>query len=66
MSKQSDQVAIGFMRLTTAEQQDVIAKLTTFMGTPPSGQKQLTESFRVQAGLDLGPTSQGSCKCCGR
>ena len=66
MSKHSDQVALGFMRLTAAERTDVINKINEFVNTPDLRKSQLTESFRIQAGLDLGPLNQGGCRCCGK
>lgn len=67
MSKQSDQVAMGFMRLSAAERQDVVTKINEFINENDTDKrKELSESFRVQAGLDLGPTNQGGCRCCGK
>ena len=66
MSKQSDQVAMGFMRLSASERQDVATKINEFINASETGKRQLSERFRVQAGLDLGPTNQGGCQCCGK
>jgi len=66
MSKQSDQVAIGFMRLTVVERQEVVEKINEFINAPESNKVLLTESLRIKAGLDLGPIGQGGCRCCGK
>lgn len=66
MSKQSDQVVFGFMRLTAAERLDATTKLNEFIHTPELRKSQISESFRVQAGLDLGPMNQNGCRCCGK
>ena len=66
MSKHSDQVVLGFMRLTVEERADAIKKLNEFNNTPDLRKSLIVENFRVQAGLDLGPLNQGGCRCCGR
>jgi hypothetical protein len=66
MSKHSDQVVLGFMRLTVEERADAIKKLNEFVSTPDLRKSLIVENFRVQAGLDLGPLNQGGCRCCGR
>lgn len=66
MSKHSDQVALSFMRLTVEERADVIMKINEFLNTPDLRKSLITENLRVLAGLDLGPLSQGGCRCCGK
>ena len=66
MSKHSNQVVLGFMRLTAAERVEALGKINEFISTPDLRKSQISESFRVQAGLDLGPLSQNGCRCCGR
>lgn len=66
MSKHSDQVVLGFMRLTVEERADAIKKMNEFVNTAELRKSLVMESFKVQAGLDLGPLSQGGCRCCGK
>ena len=66
MSKHSDQVVLGFMRLTPVERSEALEKIHNFINTPDLRKSQLSESFRIQAGLDLGPLNQNGCRCCGR
>lgn len=66
MSKYSDQVVLGFMRLTADERADAIKKMNEFVNTTELRKSVAMESFRVQAGLDLGPLNQGGCRCCGK
>jgi hypothetical protein len=68
MSKQSDQVTLGFMRLTASERAEVFRKITEFQNTSDLRKSIVTEEFRVNAGLglDLGPMNTGGCRCCGR
>lgn len=66
MSKQSDQVTLGFMRLTAAERVEVFRKISEFQNTPDFRKSIVTEEFRVNNGLDLGPMNNGGCRCCGR
>lgn len=66
MSKQSDQVTLGFMRLTAAERVEVFRKISEFQNTPDLIKSIVTEEFMVTNGLDLGPMNNGGCRCCGR
>lgn len=66
MSKHSDQVVLGFMRLTAEERADAIKKMNEFVNASEIRKSVVMESFRVQAGLDLGPLNQGGCRCCGK
>lgn len=66
MSKHSDQVVLGFMRLSTEDRADAIKKINDFFNTAELKKSLVMESFRVQAGLDLGPLNQGGCRCCGK
>ncbi len=66
MSKHSDQVVLGFMRLSAEDRGDAIKKMNEFLNTAELRKSLVMESFRVQAGLDLGPLNQGGCRCCGK
>lgn len=66
MSKHSDQVVLGFMRLTPEERAEAIKKLNEFINTPDLRKSLIVENFRAQTGLDLGPLNQGGCRCCGK
>lgn len=66
MSKHSDQVVFGFMRLSADERADAIKKMNDFIETSELRKSLVMESFKVHAGLDLGPLSQGGCRCCGK
>mgnify|MGYP000925918160 CR=1 FL=1 len=66
MSKHSDQVVLGFMRLSAEDRADAIKKMNDFLDTAEPKKSVVMESFRVKAGLDLGPLNQGGCRCCGK
>ena len=66
MSKHSDQVVLGFMRLTVEERADAIKKMNEFFNAAEFRKSLVMESFKVQAGLDLGPLNPGGCRCCGK
>jgi len=66
MSKQSDQVTLGFMRLTAAERDEVFRKITEFQKTADIRKSFVTENFKIRSGLDLGPINNDGCRCCGR
>jgi hypothetical protein len=54
------------MRLTAAERVEVFRKISEFQNTPDFRKSIVTEEFRVNNGLDLGPMNNGGCRCCGR
>jgi hypothetical protein len=66
MSKESEKVIIGFMRLSSPEQDMVFQQISEFIKKDSFGKKVLKESVEKRAGLDLGPLSQGKCPCCGK
>ncbi|BBO18682.1 conserved hypothetical protein [Candidatus Brocadia pituitae] len=66
MSKASDRVIAGFMRLTESEQKEIITEITNYMRESFVRKQSLRENFEKQAGIVLGPTNPGGCPCCGR
>lgn len=64
MSKKSDQVFAGWLRLSTAERDDVIRKINEYQAEPARRrviEEQLEKSYRIT----LGPVGD-ACACCGR
>jgi len=66
MSKDSDRVIAGFMRLSQTDQDTVIRELNDYLKKDYLAKRSIKESFEKRAGLDLGPLHQGGCPCCGR
>jgi hypothetical protein len=66
MSRETDRVIAGFMRLSSSDQTMIIQQISEYLKKDAYGKKTLTESFEKRAGLDLGPINQGGCPCCGR
>lgn len=67
MSKESDRVIAGFMRLSTPDQQTVISAINEYMREHNTQRKRiLKENYEVKAGVVLGPLDQGGCPCCGK
>ncbi|WP_035383705.1 hypothetical protein [Ferriphaselus sp. R-1] len=66
MSRHSDQVALGFMRLSEEERTEAIKKMSDFLNTTEHRKSMMMESVRIQAGLDHGQLDQRGCRCCGR
>lgn len=67
MSKESDQVAAGFMRLSLAERTEVVNAINEFLNANMTKRGELKILHEKRAGIDTGPTtSSGRCPCCGR
>lgn len=67
MSKESDRVAAGFMRLSQAERSEVITAINEFQNGDMTKRGELKILHESRAGIDTGPTtSSGRCPCCGR
>lgn len=66
MSKEVEKVVYGFSRLNDAERARAVELINEYINAPSDRKRVIKEDFRVQAGLDLGPTSQGGCPCCGK
>ena len=66
MTKAAEQVVTGYVRLTSTDRNDAIAALNRLIQAPSDQKRRIEESYVARAGLDLGPTGQGSCPCCGK
>jgi hypothetical protein len=66
MSKESDRVAAGFMRLSPSDRAEVVRAINEFQNADTTRRGELTVLHEKQAGIDTGPTGGGTCPCCGR
>lgn len=66
MAKEVEKVVVGFSRLSDSEKVRAVEILSEYINADSAKQRVLKEEFRVKAGLDLGPTNQGGCPCCGK
>lgn len=66
MAKEVEKVVAGFTRLNDAERAKAVELINEYINAAADRKHVLKESHRVQAGLDLGPTNQGGCPCCGK
>ena len=66
MSKAADQVWAGFMKLNTAEQQEVINAINAYQKAEHTERIKLNEDLKRRAGIAVGPIASGGCPCCGR
>lgn len=66
MAKEVEKVVAGFCRLSDTERNRAVKLLNEYINADSSKRRTLKESFTVKAGLDLGPTKQGGCPCCGK
>jgi hypothetical protein len=66
MTKRTEKVVAGFANLTNEERQDALNDINRLLRAPPREGEELQESFSKRAGIDLGPTGQGGCPCCGQ
>jgi len=65
MSKASDHVFMGFMRLNEGEQMIVIKQINDYLEKGSIKKKEIKEGLEKVIGVILGPTG-GGCPCCGR
>jgi len=67
MTKQSEIVFAGWLKLSAAERQEVEAEIRNFKNSSTQQQinKSLDFSESVRQAVRLGPI-QGGCPCCGR
>jgi len=57
----------GFSKLSYEERTEVLKKITEYQNNIDTEKRaSILENFSAKAGVDLGPTSQGGCPCCGR
>lgn len=66
MAKNVEKVVAGFSRLSDSERVRAIELLNEYINADSAKKQVLKEEFSVNAGLDLGPTNQGGCPCCGK
>jgi len=66
MSKQSDQVITGYVRLSVSERNAVVQEINKINQAAETERKALEESIAKRGGLPLGPLDSGKCACCGR
>jgi len=66
MTKAAAQVVAGFANLSPSERNDAVTEFLKLINAPEMEKRGIMESFAKRAGIDLGPTGQGGCPCCGR
>ena len=66
MANEVEKVVAGFTRLSDSERARAVELLNEYINANADRKRVLKENHRVQAGLDLGPTGQGGCPCCGK
>jgi hypothetical protein len=66
MSKETDKIIAGFMRLNSSDQSIIIKEINEYLKKDYPDRRALKESFEKRAGIDLGPLNQGGCPCCGK
>ena len=67
MSKETDRVAAGFMRLSPDEREEVVKLLNEYQNGGMEKRSELKTLLEMRAGIDTGPTTNsGRCPCCGR
>ncbi|MCF8053114.1 MAG: hypothetical protein K9L59_17890 [Desulfobacterales bacterium] len=66
MANEVEKVVAGFTRLTDSEKAKAVELINEYIGANSDRKRVLKESYEVKAGLDLGPTNQGGCPCCGK
>jgi hypothetical protein len=55
----------GFSSLSYEERTEVLSKIQEYQGNIEK-RASILENFSAKAGVDLGPTGQGGCPCCGK
>lgn len=65
VSEKMVRVLKGFSSLSYEERTAVLNKIQEYQGNIEK-RASILENFSAQAGVDLGPTNQGGCPCCGR
>ena len=66
MANHVEKVLAGFTRLTVEQRNEAIKLLNDFIHADPSRKRILKENYSSRVGLDLGPTNQDGCPCCGK
>ena len=66
MAKEVEKVVAGFTRLNDSDRAKAIRLLNEYINANTDTRRILKENHKIQAGLDLGPTNQNGCPCCGK
>ena len=66
MANQVEKVIAGFTRLNNEQRTEAIKLLNEFINADVSEKRILKENYSTRVGLDLGPTNQNGCPCCGK
>lgn len=64
MSQSSERVVVGFIKLSSSEQNEVIKAIEEYQKSSSVVRQSLFEGHN--RALHLGPTSPAGCPCCGR
>lgn len=60
-------VLTGFTTLSYEQRVEVLNQINDYQENPDYEKRaMLIENFSLRAGVDLGPTNQGLCPCCGK
>ena len=65
MNKQTKFVKAAFLKLSAAEQADVLKTINEVAAAPSWRKQELSEGI-IKEGLDLGPVGSGKCPYCGK
>ena len=65
MTDEAKKVLAGYVRLSAADQSEVISQIAEFAKADVTRKSILREEFTKSAGVWSGPVSSG-CPCCGR
>jgi hypothetical protein len=65
MSKTSDQLTAAFIKLSSEDQQKMLAEISTYVKAETREKQRLHETFAKRS-FDLGPLDSGPCPVCGR
>lgn len=66
MANDVEKVVAGFTRLSDSERARAVESLNAYINADADRKRILKEDYGIRAGLDLGPTNQGGCPCCGK
>lgn len=66
MSRETNRVIAGFMRLSSSDQSIVVQEIAAYVKKDYFGKREFQTGFEKSAGIDLGPLNPGGCPCCGK
>jgi hypothetical protein len=67
VNKKMLRVLKGFSSLDADERAEVFKRIKEYQENSNLEKRaSILENFTARAGVDLGPTSQGGCPCCGK